>query len=64
MAAAALSAIKGAGVDVSKVKASAHNGVVTLKGSVSTDSQVQAAATAVKSGSGVVTVKNKLRVRN
>jgi len=58
------SAVVGAGVDGSKLKVRAYNGVVTLRGSVPSAGQVQAAATAAKAVQGVTAVKSRLHVRN
>jgi hyperosmotically inducible periplasmic protein len=58
-----LAAITGAGVDGSKVKVRAYNGIVTLRGSVPSAEQVQTAITAAKAVQNVTVVKNRLHVR-
>ncbi|NLP62585.1 BON domain-containing protein [Paraburkholderia sacchari] len=56
-------AVTGAGVNGSKLKVRTYHGVVTLKGSVPSADQVQAASTAAANVQGVTAVKNKLSVR-
>ncbi|WP_186178511.1 BON domain-containing protein [Burkholderia gladioli] len=58
-----LAAITNAGVDGSKVKVRAYNGMVTLRGSVPKAEQVQTAIDAAKAVQHVTAVKSRLHVR-
>jgi hyperosmotically inducible protein len=62
-AAKVFSTIVGAGVDGSKLKVRAYNGVVTLRGSVPGADQVQTASATAATVPGVKAVKNRLNVR-
>lgn len=57
------SAVSGANVDTSRVKIVVHHGAVTLRGSVPSRDQVQAASEAAAQVDGVASVKNKLKSR-
>jgi hyperosmotically inducible periplasmic protein len=57
-------ALVAAGIDTSKVKVRARDGVVTLSGRVADAAAVEAAASAAAEASGVKAVHNKLRPAN
>jgi hyperosmotically inducible periplasmic protein len=61
---AVTSALTGANVDVSSVRVKAYNGVVTMRGSVPTEDQRQAATLAAAKVQGVKSVKNRLSLRH
>ncbi|RAR57545.1 BON domain-containing protein [Paraburkholderia unamae] len=54
-------ALGAAGIDTSKVKVRARDGVVTLSGRVADAAAVEAASSAAAEASGVTAVRNKLR---